>query len=139
MFDDSGESYVGHWDWKRDRPQGEGEWVYSSGDICRGRFDNGKAAGWCEYKFSNGDVYQGAMKYGKAQGYGVKYFNDGSYYKGYFCRDLCEGYGTFYYYSEGKITKKEEGTWRKGHMINGEVSIYGDMGLEQKISFVRLI
>jgi hypothetical protein len=73
--------------------------------------------------------------------FGTKTFADGSYYSGEFYRDSYDGKGLFLYRSgNGHTTRIESGTWRRGEMMTGVVTTYGEHGqIEKRVQFVRIL
>jgi hypothetical protein len=92
---------------KDDYFHGQGKREYQDGSVYTGGYENDLEHGFGIYKSSGGWVYKGEYKEGMFSGQGEYTFENGDRYVGEFLNDSFNGYGV-YYYSDGT---KEAGRW----------------------------
>jgi len=87
---------------------GEGTYIFPSGNIYTGEFKNGKYNGHGTYTFSDGKKYIGELRENKFNGSGTYYFPDGRKYSGLFRNNMFNGIGTLIFPGG----KKYVGFWK---------------------------
>lgn len=80
-------------EWKDDKPNGYGKFVYSQDVIYEGEWKDGKLHGQGIATGYEGTRFEGEWKYGKLDGYGTKSDN-GNTYVGEFKEGMMHGKGT---------------------------------------------
>lgn len=105
-----------------DCKDGEGVFVYGTGDIYVGRFQEGKRQGRGAFDYANGDKFEGNFKSNQRNGFGSYTFANGDKYVGEFTAGRLQGIGT-YRFSDGtqlKGTFDDNGTNGDGIFIEDE-------------------
>ena len=123
----NGDFYVGNY--VNGKPDGYGEYYWSTGCQYKGFFKNGLRHGKGVWRKGTGksDKYDGEWLNDKKYGYGVYNWASGNFYKGNYFDDLRHGYGEMFWI-DGSIYK---GTWEKG-IQHGEGELHMS-GKKQKI------
>lgn len=118
-----GDSYEGNW--KNDKPEGLGLYIWKTAGRYLGEFSKGLPCGQGERVYSSGNYYKGAFVNGKKHGHGVMSFKNGDVYEGMWEEDDMNGQGK-YSWATGDtfIGKFVKGT-REGpgslHLVTHEV------------------
>ncbi|KAK8805371.1 hypothetical protein WA158_002027 [Blastocystis sp. Blastoise] len=89
-----GELYIG--DYKDDKKNGKGKYIYSDGDYYDGDWIDDLENGRGRYVYNDGDEYDGDWKEGNMDGYGIYKSEDGIY-EGEWKEDEMNGKGIFKY------------------------------------------
>jgi len=87
--------YTGYIDSKTNKPHGDGEMLYSTGDKYNGAWTHGVRHGWGKMQYYNEDMYMGGWENDKRHGEGFFAWNDGKEYRGAYNNDLRHGRGVF--------------------------------------------
>lgn len=102
---------------------GNGTYVYDTGDTYKGPFKNGLREGSGTMRYANGDIYNGSYVSDKRVGEGTYTFANGDEYKGEFRDGLRGGQGTYTWTEDSAMFKgefAEDGQQGKGIMKVGE-------------------
>jgi hypothetical protein len=68
----------------KDKKQGKGKFVWASGNVYNGNYDNDERNGYGVMNWTDGSVYKGNWVNGVQHGKGEMYFADGTIKKGLF-------------------------------------------------------
>lgn len=109
----SGESYVG--EWKDDKMNGFGLYVYTNGDVYEGQFLNGLQNGHGKYSFTDGSRYEGDWKEHKMHGTGAYWDNNGVKWEGEF--------------RDGSFLSKEQAKLKEEKRIEKKIKKYKEYPL----------
>jgi hypothetical protein len=90
----SGDVYVG--EWQDDKRHGRGSDTFASGHRYTGEFQDGQRHGQGTYTFPNGESYVGEWREGKRHGSGTNIFPDGERYVGEWRQGERHGLGVAY-------------------------------------------
>jgi hypothetical protein len=130
-------------EWKNNKIEGKGKYIWKNVNIYEGDFKEGKRTGKGKRTFENGDIYsgdfvdnkfegkgiymwsasrsntkrkyEGDWKEGNMEGKGKETFNNGDTYSGDFVGNLREGNGIYIYSCSGpNAGRKYEGDWKEG-------------------------
>ncbi|MCR9140761.1 MAG: hypothetical protein NXI24_00710 [bacterium] len=121
---------------------GEGVYVYSTGDVYRGQFTNGNRDGKGSFEYANGDRYDGNFKENKRTGFGSYTFSNGDKYVGEFNNGQLKGIGT-YRFTDGtqlKGTFTQNGTTGEGILVEDDIQSNEkgrDCTVENRLLFCR--
>lgn len=121
---------------------GEGVYVYSTRDVYRGRFENGKREGPGVFEYANGDKYEGNFRDNQRTGFGSYTFANGDKYVGEFSNGKLKGIGT-YRFTDGtqlKGTFTENGTTGEGILVEDDTQSNEkgrDCTVENRLLFCR--
>ena len=110
--------------WKKENPNGFGEYKYLGGKKYEGEFREGEHHGKGKYTFPEGGMYVGEFKNGLEFGKGTRTFPNGDKYEGEWKNGKINGQGIFTY-SNGE---KYEGEWKNGKRWNGKGTCYLPFG-----------
>ncbi|HEY2629305.1 MAG TPA: caspase family protein [Usitatibacter sp.] len=91
---ESGDRYQGHF--SADRPDGKGRYQFANGDTYEGEVQLGVILGRGTYASKNGDVFEGSFTSGKPNGVGVYRFASGDRYEGDMVQGKMQGNGLYY-------------------------------------------
>lgn len=125
-----------------DCKNGEGVYVYDTGDVYRGRFQNGKREGKGIFEYANGDRYEGNFTENNRTGFGSYTFANGDKYVGEFNNGNLKGIGT-YRFADGtqlKGTFGGNGATGEGILVEKEMSNNEkgrDCTVENRLLFCR--
>ena len=122
-----GTKYTG--EWKDDKQNGKGHYIYYNGDEYEGDFVNDKKHGKGIYKFINGNSYEGDYFEDSQTGYGVFIWSNGDKYYGEFLNNQKHGKGKIEF-KNGTISN---GEWRN----NVEIVNYNNQFPKNDTSYVR--
>ena len=120
---------IGFGQCKGDCFNGQGTYIWSSGEKYIGGFENGKFQGKGTYTYNNGDEYSGEFKDGQYHGQGTSTWDDGDKYVGKYKDGKWHGKGTYTYasgdeyvgeYKDGKWHGKGTYTYAGGDKYVGE-------------------
>ena len=89
---------------------GEGTYKWSTGEVYKGQWKDGKLNGQGIYKWKDGTVYEGQWKDGKKNGQGTNKWPDKAVYVGQYKDDFLHGEGTY----TNPNGEKFSGTWVDG-------------------------
>ncbi len=123
-----GSTYSGRW--RNGEIHGNGEYIYTNGDIFVGEWKQGKKHRG-EYKYQAGHRYKGDWEKDKPHGIGTLYFGErnGDNYAGEWKNGGYHGFGIFEFkngdeyfgrWKNGKIHGQGIFTWSNGNMYHGE-------------------
>eukprot|EP01025_Chloroclados_australasicus_P032684 TRINITY_DN3312_c1_g1_i2.p2 TRINITY_DN3312_c1_g1~~TRINITY_DN3312_c1_g1_i2.p2 ORF type:complete len:868 (-),score=148.82 TRINITY_DN3312_c1_g1_i2:719-3133(-) len=104
----SGDTYDGQW--KNNRPEGEGKYVWVDGSDYVGQWKGGTKHGYGTYRWPSGAVYKGEWFEGYMHGTGRFDAPDGTYYSGGWSYDRKHGLGQKRYANGDNY----EGLWKHG-------------------------
>ena len=93
-----------------DCKNGNGVYVWDSGNKYEGMFKNGRRTGQGAYAFANGDKYVGEFLDGKFHGKGAYTYTDGDVYNGQWLLGRMNGHG---------VLKRADGTKQEGDFKDG--------------------
>jgi len=110
----AGDQYLGKFN-EYGEFDGQGEYIFPSGDRYIGSFSEGKRSGYGSYYYNGGDIYSGNWVNNTATGYAEYIFANGDKYVGMFSDYLWDGQGTFSY----KDGYTYQGIWNQGRFSQG--------------------
>ena len=108
---------------------GKGFYLYESGDIYYGDFENGEQTGFCEFLYVTGDSYSGYKENGIKSGEGTFNWVDGTSYSGIFSGNTKNGFGVSVFndgssyegdYVENIKHGKGKYIWSNGDVYEGD-------------------
>ena len=112
-------------DWKQDRFDGNGIYIYDNGDIYEGNLENGLKKGKGNYYYSNGDKYEGDWAENQKNGFGIFSFSNQEKFEGSWVNNEKNGAGV-YYFSTGD---KFEGIWTNGKKTGKGIVYFSDKSI----------
>lgn len=116
-----GQKYEGGTCQSGDCSNGKGTFIYESGDIYVGAFNQGKRNGYGEYTFKNGTIYKGNWKNNLKEDKNGEYISKSIHYTGSFRNDYIDGTGTVKFLSEKRKGDSYTGNFVKNKRRgNGE-------------------
>lgn len=118
---------------KGDCGNGNGTYIFLSGDTYTGDFKNEKMNGAGTTKYTNGDIYTGHWKDDSREGLGILFYSDGDEYEGEFFDNVPYGKGK-YTYADGSV---EKGFFAE-HLFTGQIRL-PEAGDNEKVAVSKIV